>query len=161
MEQGKLVLHLLKERIKLLSELKNLLMQQQKVLVTSDTEQITYFAELQVKCMENIQTLEEELRGIISEVKVAHNLKSHTIDQAISMILDETGNNFYFAYRDQLRKLASEIEVIKKNNTLLIHNALGLVQSTLKHLHGGRLPDAVYHPGKKQAMGHLLLNKTL
>ena len=161
MEQGKFVLPLIKDRIKSFTQLKDLLLQQQKALVNSDTDQITISSELQIDCMEKIQELENKWQKLIIDIKSRHNLQTAEADYVISLALNDEDSDRVFAYLGQIKRLIGEIETTKRNNTLLINNSLSIIRSTIKHLQGDRAVDAVYHPFRKQINNYALLNKKL
>jgi len=161
MEQGKVVLQLLQDRIREFNQLKELLLQQQRALVSVDTEKVTCFAELQINCMERIQALEARWREIVEKVKLSNNISGNTSDLIVALGLNDHDSTLAFAYLDQLKKTTREIMVVKKNNSLLIHNSLSLVRSTLNQLQGEPKSAALYNPFRKPAQQHILLNKKL
>lgn len=161
MEQGKVVLQLLQNRIKEFNQLKDLLLQQQRALVAVDTEKVTGLAELQVNCMEKIQSLEMRWREVVEQVKQANNISGSSPDLIVSLGLNDHDSTLAIAYLEQLKKVIRELAVVKKNNSLLIHNSLSLVRSTLNQLQGEPKSTALYNPFRKAAQQHILLNKKL
>ncbi len=160
MEQGNVFLQMLQKRIELLSHLKGLLLQQQRALVEGDTDRITSFSELQIECMEEIQTLEMAWRKMVQEIKTGHDA-AMTTEQAVSLILEDSEIDQFLALGSQVKSLVSEINMIKKNNTMLINNSLTLVRSTMRYLRGEKPTDSFYHPNRKAAAGHIVLNRKL
>ncbi|GAB4380482.1 MAG: hypothetical protein Kow0042_30580 [Calditrichia bacterium] len=161
MEQGKVILNLLNERIENFTNLKDLLLRQQKALVEADTSRITHFAEMQLTCLEKIQRTEKEWVALLNRVKAERHLETLTTDHLVALDLDDHQSSLVFAYLDQVKKLVKEIEIIRHNNTLLIHNSLALVKSTMEQLQYGPDARAVYHPHRKSLSRHLLLNKKM
>lgn len=161
MEQGKVILQLAQDRIKLMTELKRLLLQQQRSLVDADTERIVRDAEAQLKCIEKIQALESEWQKCVEGIKARFRNSQGTAEQLVNMTLDEEDSVRFLAFTDQIKKLISEIDMIKRNNTLLIRNSLVLVRSTLQRLKGNGSGEAVYHPRRKQEMDTIVLDQKL
>ncbi|GAB4339020.1 MAG: hypothetical protein Kow0037_23550 [Calditrichia bacterium] len=161
MEQGRVTLNLLLQKIEKLKEFKGLLLQQQKALVAVDMDAINRFSELQLNCLEEIQAIEAEWRRLIESVKARYNLQNISTDQVVTLGLDEEKSVMVLGYIQQVRQLVEEIEKVKKNNALLIQNSLSLVRSTLRHLQGGMGADAVYNPYRRPTPGNLILNRKL
>lgn len=161
MVQGQDVIQLLQSRIQLFSRLKALLLEQQKSLIGTDTDQITHFAELQVNCIEEIQEQGSRLVNFLQEVRERYQLSGTSDKQVILLMVGESKAQTVRELFNQLEELVQEIERIKRNNTLLIHNSLLLVRSIMQQLQGNGLGDAFYHPHRKPINGHALLNKKL
>ncbi len=161
MEHGKVILQKLQDRLNLLTELKKLMLQQQRALVSTNTEQIDHFSEMQVDCMSKLQEVESQWQELIRSAAKTHNVQTNSTEQIIQLILDDSNLNLALGYLEKIKQLVSQIETVKQNNTLLIHNSLALVRSTLNHLQRGQKSDAVYHPKRKQAMSNVLFNQKL
>lgn len=161
MLHGKVILQLLSERIKKLTQLKELLLGQQRALVQAHSEEVTRFARLQLECMEKIQTLEERWTDLVNHVKKEKALPTASTDLVVSLGLNDNDSARVFAYLDQVKKLAGEIQSIRRNNALLIHNSLGLVNATLRKLQGEGTANAVYSPFRKLKQRNILLNKKM
>jgi len=161
MAQGQDVIQLLQSRIQLFSRLKDLLLEQQKSLIGTDTDQITHFAELQVNCIEEIQKQGSRLRDLLKEVRERYQLSGTSDKQVIFWMVGKSQTEQVRGLFKQLEELAKEIDQIKRNNTLLIHNSLVLVRSIMQQLNGNGIGDAFYHPHRKPVNGYALLNKKL
>ncbi len=161
MIKGQDVIQLLQSRIQLFSRLRELLLEQQKSLIGTDTDQITHYAELQVNCIEEIQEQGNRLRELLNKVRERYQLSGTSDKQVIFWMVGESQADRIQGYFDQLKELAGEINRIKRNNTLLIHNSLVLVRSIMQQLNGSGMGDAFYHPHRKPVNGYALLNKKL
>ena len=161
MAQGKIVLELLQERIKNLDLLKDLLLQQQRALVATNADEVTHFAEMQVNCMEKIQSLENKWKELVDVVRTEKQLASVSSDFMISLYLDGDESVLAMAYLERVKKTVLEIENVKRNNAMLLNNSLSLVKSTLRNLQGDFPAASIYNPFRRQEHGHVLLNKKL
>lgn len=161
MEHGSTLLQLFQQRLEYLQKLEELLKLQQKALIDSDQEGITQYAEKQVDCLENIQKVHQAWRESFTRIKAELNLSSATSEQLLEMILTPTERKKWEQMVGEYKVVAQRIEELKQNNTLLIHNALSLVRSTLQQLQGQPAGLAVYHPYRKPEQGHILVNKKM
>lgn len=161
MEHGKVVLKLFTYRLDLLKELERLLGTQQLALVAGDSDQITDSAEKQIECMEKIQSVEVEWRKTVQELKKTLKMPESSFKDLIAAALSKSENEIFERRRAEFLKVAEKVNELKRNNTLLIHNALSLVRSTLKHLQKGQPGDVVYNPYRKPGQGHILLDKKM
>ncbi len=161
MEQGRTILGLLQQRLELVQKLEELLKFQQKALIESDQENITNFAEKQVECLEKIQQLHEQWLEEVNGIKTELNLPRATTSQALEMVFTESEKQEWEETVQAYQEAVSRVEELKQNNTLLIHNALSLVRSTLQQLQGQPAGLAVYNPFRKAEQGHILVNKKM
>ena len=66
--------------------------------------------------------LEEKWRNFIKKLKSGKRIESNNTDVIISLTLHDDWVTQYFAYKDQLYQILSEIERIKKNSHLMASN---------------------------------------
>jgi hypothetical protein len=161
MEQGRVILITLEKRVQLFSQLKDLLLQQQNALINGESKEIRYYAEMQLKCMENIHQLEMRWDTIIKNLRKRINQSEISVENILSFILNPKDVSTAFNYLAQLKELAKEIDIMKRNNALLLHNSISLIQNTLRFLQGNKLSDALYNPRRKTVHKNAILNKKL
>jgi hypothetical protein len=129
------VLHLMTERIRVLSRLKELYLKKQKLMMDAHAEGLKELAVVQRSCLEDLINLENRWRSLITRLKNASHAASDHTDIIISLSLKEDDITEYFAYRDQLHQTVLEIDRIKKNNDLLTRNALPLTLQKTQRSH--------------------------
>ena len=118
------VLHLMTERIRVLSRLKGLYLKKQKLVMDAHTQGLKELAVVQRSCLEDLINLENRWRSLVTQLKNSGRVVSDHTDIIISVSLKEDDITEYFAYRDQLHQIVLEIDRIKKNNDLLSRKAL-------------------------------------
>ncbi len=120
------ILHLMTERIRVLSRLKDLYLKKQKLVVDPHKDGLDKLAVVQRSCMEDMLNLESGWRSLVGKLKTFSRVSSDQTDIIISLSLKDEAATEYFAYRDQLHQIVSEIERIKRNNDLLAQNSIPL-----------------------------------
>jgi hypothetical protein len=116
------ILYLIKERIRILSLLKEIYLKKQKSVFSSEKGDDDRLDELHKIFLGEMLTLEEKWRNFIKKLKSGKRIDSNNADVIISLTLHDEWVTQYFAYKDQLYQILSEIERIKKNSHLMASN---------------------------------------
>jgi len=116
------ILYLIKERIRVLSLLKEIYLKKQKSVFSEEKDDHERLNELHKKFLGEMLTLEEKWRTFIKQLKSGKRIESNNTDIIISLTLHDEWVTQYFAYKDQLYQILSEIERIKKNSHLMASN---------------------------------------
>jgi hypothetical protein len=122
------LLHLMKERTHYLSLLKEVYLKKQKSFVKPNEDESKRLNELHEIFLKEMLHLEEKWQSIIKKMKLNNNVRAENTDIIISLTLDEEMITQYFAYKDKMYQLLSEIERIKRNNDLMASNAFPFLQ---------------------------------
>lgn len=161
MEQGRIVLKMLKERTQLFSRLKDLLYQQQNALVKNETDKVRNLAEQQLSCMEQIYKVETRWNSLVKNLKKKLNHPEAAVENVISYILEAKSLALAIDDLNKLTELAKDIDTLKRNNALLLHNSITLIRNTLSYLQGNKPTDVFYNPRRKTNYKNAILNKKL
>jgi len=122
------LLHLMKERAHYLSLLKEVYLKKQKSFIEPNEDESKRLNELHEIFLKEMLHLEEKWQSIIKKMKLNNNVRAENTDIIISLTLDEEMITQYFAYKDKMYQLLSEIERIKRNNDLMANNAFPFLQ---------------------------------
>ena len=122
------LLHLMKERAHYLSLLKEVYLKRQKSFVEPNEDESKRLNELHEIFLKEMLHLEEKWQSIIKKMKLNNNVRAENTDIIISLTLDEEMITQYFAYKDKMYQLLSEIERIKRNNDMMASNAFPFLQ---------------------------------
>ena len=113
------ILTLLKERVRILSLIRDHYLKNQTILVSDDPEKHTQFEKQHKVYLEEMLQVEENWRSLVVRIKTEHEIHSENTDIILSLTLHEDFITRYFAYKDRLYQILSELERIKKNSSLL------------------------------------------
>lgn len=116
------ILYLIKERIRVLSLLKEIYLKKQKSVFSEEKDVDDRLNELHKIFLGEMLTLEDKWRTFIKKLKSGKRIESNNTDVIISLTLHDDWVTQYFAYKDQLYQILSEIERIKKNSNLMASN---------------------------------------
>ncbi len=121
------ILQLLKERVRILSLIKDLYLRNQKLLASAQPDQLVSFEENQRALVQEMQTAELQWRTLVEKIKSQGKIQSENTDVIISLTLQENLITRYFAYKDQLYQVLSELERIRKNSHLMASNTFPFI----------------------------------
>ena len=161
MVQGRIVLDMLTKRVQLFSNLSNLLSQQQHALINGESKQIYFYAESQLKCMEEIHQVETKWDELIEKLRIEMNQPGASIKNIIFYFLDSKSVPDALEQLEKLKVLAKEIDIARSNNGLLLHNSISLTRNTLQFLQGNGPADTFYNPRRQTFNKNVILNKKL
>jgi hypothetical protein len=113
------ILYLMKERIRILSQLKEIYLKKQKSVFSEKSEDDERLNELHKIFMGEMLKLEEKWRSFIQGIKSDQKIESNNADIIVSLTLHDDWVTQYFAYKDKLYQTLNEIERIKKNSQLM------------------------------------------
>jgi len=116
------ILYLIKERIRVLSLLKEIYLKKQKLVFSGETEENERLDEHHKIFIAEMLALEEKWRTFIHNLKSDKKIDSDNTDIILSLALHDDWVTQYFAYKDKLYQILSEIERIKKNSHLMASN---------------------------------------
>jgi len=116
------ILYLIKERIRVLSLLKEIYLKKQKLVFSGEAEENDRLDELHKIFISEMLELEEKWKSFIQKVKYERKIDSNNTDIILSLALHDDWVTQYFAYKDKLYQILSEIERIKKNSHLMASN---------------------------------------
>lgn len=149
------ILHLMKERIRVLSLLKEIYLKKQKSVFSEGKEDDDRLDELHKIFLDEMLVLEGKWRNFIKKLKSGKRIESNNIDVIISLTLHDEWVTRYFAYKDQLYQILSEIERIKKNSHLMASNEFPYFLRVPE-----KTPQKSQHqPAKHQETAHLPLKE--
>jgi flagellar biosynthesis/type III secretory pathway chaperone len=160
MSQGRF-LDTLSKRVQLFSNLNDVLIQQQHALINGESRQIHHFAETELKCMEEIHQVETQWDELIQKFRNQMNQPEATTENIASYFLDIKSIPVALEKLENLKMLAEEITITKRNNALLLHNSISLIRNTLKFLQGNRPADSFYSLRRQTYNKNIILNKKL
>lgn len=161
MEQGRQLQQLYEKRIEAFRSLKALLEQQQKSLLTHDTELLQETSDKLVPGMEDIAQLEFDWRELLTRQYRSDDLSGVPEDTLSGFYLSKKELSVLRVHQAQLRQLLKDIEQLKEANRVLLENSLGFVGTLLRNITEGDRQKGVYGPGKKTASTNRLINRTL
>jgi hypothetical protein len=149
------ILYLVKERIRVLSLLKEIYLKKQKSVFSEEKSDNDRLDELHKIFLSEMLNLEKKWRKFIHKLKSGKQIESNNTDVIISLTLHDEWVTRYFAYKDQLYQILSEIDRIKKNSLLMASNEFPYFLRVPQNLVSKRQPQNM----KRQKPAKLPLEK--
>jgi len=155
------ILKLLKDRLQILSGIRDFYLRKQKSLLGTDPKTENKLEKLHQHYLQELLLNDTEWKKLIKNLRESNNIPSENPDIIVSLVLDEEIITQYFAYKDRIHQRLHEINRIKTNSDLLVKDAFPFKRSTAptgksRHLVNNqkktistRISDPSEKPGKK------------
>jgi len=155
------ILKLLKDRLQILSGIRDFYLRKQKSLLETDPKTENKLEKLHQHFLQELLLNETEWKKLIKSLREVNNIPSENPDIIVSLVLDEEIITQYFAYKDRIHQSLHEINRIKTNFDLLAKDAFPFSRSKTsggksRHLANDqkkiiptRIADPSEKPGKK------------
>ncbi len=114
-------------RIRIMQQIKQVYMQIQKNLVLPDETENENLESRRKSLLAEMASLEKEWKNLLLQLRAEKGIPTTQADLIISLSLSENEITRYFAFRDQLNQMLSDIIRIRKNNSLLRDKSLQFV----------------------------------
>lgn len=125
------ILTLLKERVRVLSLIRDHYLKNQKILASADPDKLQNFDKQHKLYLEEMLQVEQNWRDLVVKIKTEREIQSENTDIIFSLTLSEDFITLYFAYKDKLYQILSEIERIKKNSSLMARKLFPFISDQL------------------------------